>query len=239
MSNFAKRPQNDPLNLAYQIAWEKSYQRLLVQFLEIHEEPVNVFARNVAMNEGFDQSFGSDAGDVEVGQAQRDRKRFGAVGGQRDPGGNAANLVAGTVDEQPTRRESGANRVPNRRDFWFVVLSQNIERAHDIGTTLRRNLESAVPERDDFRLKRLGCGDALGVNFNSDNSGIGLDRGDAIGEFQSRVLRCAETQIDHEWLVHRANAGVPHQPPVGSAKTIRPRRSARDSTDYHHSILAG
>ena len=38
MSNFAKRPQHGPLNLAHQIAWEQAYQRLLIQFLTIHEE---------------------------------------------------------------------------------------------------------------------------------------------------------------------------------------------------------
>ena len=38
MSNFAKRPQHGPLNLAHQIAWEKQYQQLLLQFLTTHEE---------------------------------------------------------------------------------------------------------------------------------------------------------------------------------------------------------
>ena len=38
MSNFAKRPKNTPLNLAYRIAWEKQYQQLLLQFLATHEE---------------------------------------------------------------------------------------------------------------------------------------------------------------------------------------------------------
>lgn len=38
MSNFAQRPQNGPLNLAYQIEWEKQYQKLLKEFLRIHEE---------------------------------------------------------------------------------------------------------------------------------------------------------------------------------------------------------
>ena len=38
MTNFARRPQNGPLNLAHQIAWEKEYQRLLVEFLKIHDE---------------------------------------------------------------------------------------------------------------------------------------------------------------------------------------------------------
>lgn len=34
MSNFAQRPQNTPLNLAHQIAWEREYQRLLRIFLK-------------------------------------------------------------------------------------------------------------------------------------------------------------------------------------------------------------
>lgn len=38
MSNYSVRPQNTPLNLAYQIAWEREYQRLLLQFLTTHEE---------------------------------------------------------------------------------------------------------------------------------------------------------------------------------------------------------
>lgn len=38
MSNYSVRPQNTPLNLAYQIAWEREYQRLLLQFLATHEE---------------------------------------------------------------------------------------------------------------------------------------------------------------------------------------------------------
>lgn len=38
MTNFAARPQNSPLNLSYQIAWEKQYQKLLIQFLGTHEE---------------------------------------------------------------------------------------------------------------------------------------------------------------------------------------------------------
>lgn len=38
MSNFATAPQNAPLNLAYQIAWEKQYQTLLKKFLELHYE---------------------------------------------------------------------------------------------------------------------------------------------------------------------------------------------------------
>jgi hypothetical protein len=38
MSNFAKRPQHTPLNLAHQIAWEKQYQQLLIEFLETHDE---------------------------------------------------------------------------------------------------------------------------------------------------------------------------------------------------------
>lgn len=38
MSNFAVRPQNAPLNLAYQIAWEQKYQELLLEFLEAHDE---------------------------------------------------------------------------------------------------------------------------------------------------------------------------------------------------------
>ena len=38
MSNFAERPQNTPLNLSFQIAWELAYQKLLIQFLKLHEE---------------------------------------------------------------------------------------------------------------------------------------------------------------------------------------------------------
>jgi len=38
MSNFAKRPQLAPLNLAYQIAWEREYQKLLIKFLKAHRE---------------------------------------------------------------------------------------------------------------------------------------------------------------------------------------------------------
>lgn len=38
MSNFAVRPQNAPLNLAYQLAWERQYQELLVKFLKTHDE---------------------------------------------------------------------------------------------------------------------------------------------------------------------------------------------------------
>lgn len=38
MTNFANRPQNGPLNLAHQIAWERAYQTLLIEFLEIHDE---------------------------------------------------------------------------------------------------------------------------------------------------------------------------------------------------------
>lgn len=38
MSNFARRPQNAPLNLAHQIAWEQQYQKLLLQFLQTHYE---------------------------------------------------------------------------------------------------------------------------------------------------------------------------------------------------------
>ena len=38
MSNFAVRPQNTPLNLAHQVAWEKQYQQLLRQFLKTHYE---------------------------------------------------------------------------------------------------------------------------------------------------------------------------------------------------------
>lgn len=38
MSNFAKRPQNSPLNLSLQVKWEKDYQKLLVKFLKTHDE---------------------------------------------------------------------------------------------------------------------------------------------------------------------------------------------------------
>ena len=38
MSNYAARPQNGPLNLALQIAWEREYQRLLREFLKAHDE---------------------------------------------------------------------------------------------------------------------------------------------------------------------------------------------------------
>ena len=38
MSNYAIRPQHSMLNLAHQIAWEKQYQKLLIEFLETHEE---------------------------------------------------------------------------------------------------------------------------------------------------------------------------------------------------------
>jgi len=38
MSNFAKRPQHTPLNLAHQIAWERQYQILLIEFLQTHFE---------------------------------------------------------------------------------------------------------------------------------------------------------------------------------------------------------
>lgn len=38
MSNFAKRPQTAPLNLALQIMWEQQYQLLLIEFLETHYE---------------------------------------------------------------------------------------------------------------------------------------------------------------------------------------------------------
>lgn len=38
MSNFANRPQTAPLNLQYQIAWERQYQDLLKQFLKIHDQ---------------------------------------------------------------------------------------------------------------------------------------------------------------------------------------------------------
>ena len=38
MSNYAIRPQHTMLNLAHQIAWETQYQKLLIEFLETHEE---------------------------------------------------------------------------------------------------------------------------------------------------------------------------------------------------------
>lgn len=38
MSNYSHRPSNAPLNLTYQIAWEKDYQKLLIEFLETHDE---------------------------------------------------------------------------------------------------------------------------------------------------------------------------------------------------------
>ena len=38
MSNYARRPQHAPLNLAHQVAWEKQYQKLLIQFLKTHDE---------------------------------------------------------------------------------------------------------------------------------------------------------------------------------------------------------
>lgn len=38
MSSYAVRPQNSPLNIAHQIAWEKEYQRLLIEFLKTHYE---------------------------------------------------------------------------------------------------------------------------------------------------------------------------------------------------------
>ena len=38
MSNFATRPQNGPLNIALQIAWEKAYQKLLLKFLKTHDQ---------------------------------------------------------------------------------------------------------------------------------------------------------------------------------------------------------
>lgn len=38
MSNFAVRPQNTPLNLAHQIAWERRYQELFLDFIHLHKE---------------------------------------------------------------------------------------------------------------------------------------------------------------------------------------------------------
>lgn len=38
MSNYAVRPQHTPLNTAHQIAWERSYQDLLKEFLRTHDE---------------------------------------------------------------------------------------------------------------------------------------------------------------------------------------------------------
>ena len=38
MSNYAVRPQNAPLGIAHQIAWEREYQRLLKQFLKLHKQ---------------------------------------------------------------------------------------------------------------------------------------------------------------------------------------------------------
>jgi len=38
VTNFAQRPQTAPLNLAHQIAWEREYQRLLIEFLKTHDE---------------------------------------------------------------------------------------------------------------------------------------------------------------------------------------------------------
>lgn len=37
MSNYAKFPQNAPLNLAHQIAWEQQYQQLFKKFLKQHK----------------------------------------------------------------------------------------------------------------------------------------------------------------------------------------------------------
>lgn len=34
MTNYATRPQSAPLNLTYQIEWEKAYQKLLIKFLK-------------------------------------------------------------------------------------------------------------------------------------------------------------------------------------------------------------
>jgi hypothetical protein len=38
MTNFAVRPQHAPLNFAHQIAWEKAYQALLIEFLKVHPQ---------------------------------------------------------------------------------------------------------------------------------------------------------------------------------------------------------
>lgn len=38
MSNYAVRPQTSPMNIAYQIAWERKYQELLKRFLKNHKE---------------------------------------------------------------------------------------------------------------------------------------------------------------------------------------------------------
>ena len=38
MTNFAHYPSHTPLNLAYQIEWERRYQQLLIKFLKKHRE---------------------------------------------------------------------------------------------------------------------------------------------------------------------------------------------------------
>ncbi len=38
MTNYAVTPRHAPLNLAHQIAWEKQYQKLLIDFLKTHDE---------------------------------------------------------------------------------------------------------------------------------------------------------------------------------------------------------
>lgn len=37
MSNFAKKPNRKPFYITCQIAWERTYQELLIEFLTIHE----------------------------------------------------------------------------------------------------------------------------------------------------------------------------------------------------------
>jgi hypothetical protein len=52
------------------------------------------------------------------------------------------------------------------------------------------------------------------------------------------VWHCTVTEIDDDWVVHRAKSRVSSQPSVRAPKAVRARRSAGDSSDYHPTILA-
>ena len=107
---------------------------------------VHRLARHVVVDQRLGQPLGERRRPVQRRQVRGQRQRARPVGVERHPGRPPADLVAGALDEQPARREPGAQRRPGLGAGRLVVLPQDVERPHD-ERPQPGQLEAAAPER--------------------------------------------------------------------------------------------
>ena len=207
-------------------------------------------AADVPVDERLRQPFGGDRGGVEPREAQRQRERAGrGIRPHLDPRAHPAELVARALDEHSAGLQPRRHARPRRGDIALVVLAQHVERPDDRRTPRRRlggerNLETAAGERDvrigrergapraHLDKLRLGAGDARRVDLEAHDLDVGARPTQPRLELEGRHAARAIAQIDHERVVRATQHGVPRDPPIDAAQTVRVGGAAGDLPDH-------